>query len=310
MTKRNKQPLGRGLNSLLGGAGASNTDLTSPLEYDGARSIASLPLALIDPNPDQPRRQFDGERLEELAASIKHLGLVQPITVQPRPGGRYLLVSGERRYRAAQMAGLDSLPVYIRQAESDQVLEMALVENIQREDLNAIEIALAYQQLSETYHLTHEQLAERVGKKRATVSNYLRLLRLPAQIQLGLSERLLEMGHARALLQIEDPERQMELYQLTIQESLSVRDVEELARAIKEGGSVEQVEARPTAVEARPRPRQPEEYKALEKHLGQVFGVKVALKCNPQGKGRISIPFAGEEELERIILLLERIQQH
>lgn len=310
MSKRNKQPLGRGLNSLLGGADVSKETLLAPLEHDGARSIAALPLALIDTNPDQPRRQFDEERLEELATSIKYLGLIQPITVQPRSGGRYMLVSGERRYRAAQMAGLDSLPVYIRQGEGEQVLEMALVENIQREDLNAIEIALAYQQLAEAYHLTHEQLAERVGKKRATVSNYLRLLRLPAQIQLGLSERLLEIGHAKALLQIDDPERQMELYQLTIQESLSVRDVEELARAIKEGGPSEQAPSSVLSPASPSRSRQPEEYQALEKHLGQVFGAKVALKCNPQGKGRISIPFAGEEELERIILLLERIQQH
>lgn len=309
MSKRNKQPLGRGLNSLLGGADDTSTGLVTQLEHDGALSIASLPLALIDTNPDQPRRQFDEERLEELATSIKHLGLIQPITVQPRLGGRYMLISGERRYRAARMAGLDSLPVYIRQGYGEQVLEMALVENIQREDLNAIEIALAYQQLAETHNLTHEQLAERVGKKRATVSNYLRLLRLPAQIQLGLSERLLEIGHAKALLQIDDPERQMELYQLTVQESLSVRDVEELARAIKEGGVREQEVSSVPSSTTPPRLRQPEEYRVLEKHLGQVFGTKVALKCNPQGKGRISIPFAGEEELERIILLLERIQQ-
>lgn len=310
MSKRNKQPLGRGLNALLGGVDTSSAGPVNALEYE-ASSIASLPLALIDPNPDQPRRQFDQERLEELAASIKHLGLVQPITVQPQAKGRYMLVSGERRYRAAQIAGLDSLPVYIKQGEGEQMLEMALVENIQREDLNAIEIALAYQQLAETYQLTHEQLAERVGKKRATVSNYLRLLRLPAQIQLGLSQRLLEMGHARALLQIEDPERQMELYQLTIQENLSVRDVEELARAIKDAGAPEEGEpAASTLPKGRPATRQPEEYKTLEKHLGQVFGTKVILKCNAQGKGRISIPFAKEEELERIILLLERIQQH
>lgn len=310
MSKRNKQPLGRGLNALLGGVDTSSAAPVNALEYE-ASSIASLPLALIDPNPDQPRRQFDQERLEELAASIKHLGLVQPITVQPQAKGRYMLVSGERRYRAAQIAGLDSLPVYIKQGEGEQMLEMSLVENIQREDLNAIEIALAYQQLAEVYQLTHEQLAERVGKKRATVSNYLRLLRLPAQIQLGLSQRLLEMGHARALLQIEDPERQMELYQLAIQENLSVRDVEELARAIKDAGASEEGEsATSTLPKGRPATRQPEEYKTLEKHLGQVFGTKVILKCNAQGKGRLSIPFAKEEELERIILLLERIQQH
>lgn len=309
MSKQNKPRLGRGLDSLLGGSSASEA-VSSLQSYGapmGASSIATLPLSLIDPNPDQPRQDFDAERIAELADSIRHLGLVQPITVQPQPNGRYLIISGERRYRAASLINLGEIPVYIRQAEQGEVLEMALVENIQREDLNAIEIALAYQQLSEGHGLTQEALAERVGKKRATVSNYLRLLRLPAQIQLGLSQRLLEMGHARALLQVDDPERQLELYQMTIDERLSVREVEDIARAIKQ--APEELEQPSSTSSAKPKREQQQEYRALEKHLRQVFGAKVALKCSSSGKGHISIPFAREEELERIILLLERIQQ-
>ncbi len=309
MSKRHKPLLGRGLDSLLGG---TSTDATLEGLQHGAglhaSSIATLPLSLIDPNKAQPRQDFDQERIEELATSIRSLGLIQPITVQPQPDGRYLIISGERRYRAAQLAGLTELPVYVRQAATEEILELALVENIQREDLNAIEIALAYQQLSESLGLTHEALAERVGKKRATVSNYLRLLRLPAQIQLGLSQRLLEMAHARALLQVEDPERQLELYQMTITEKLSVREVEDLARAIEQGQPEEETSDIPP-VATRGKASQPQEFKALEHHLGQVFGAKVSLRCSPKGKGRITIPFAGEEELERIILLLERIQK-
>ena len=239
---KNKNVLGRGLGNLLGGETASAA-------LQGTVSIQELPLEKIAPNPDQPRKHFEQEGLEELAASLRALGLVQPITVQALPSGSYQIISGERRWRAAQLAGLKTLPAYIRSTQEGELLELALIENIQREDLNAIEIALAYQQLIEQHGLTQAKLAERVGKKRVTISNYIRLLQLPAEIQLGLTQHLIDMGHARALLQVEDTERQIELYNLIITEHLSVRAVEELARAI-----AEEPEATPLPT---PHPQQP-----------------------------------------------------
>ena len=286
MAMKTKSVLGRGLGNLL-----PDEPMAS---LSGAASIQELSISLIQPNPNQPRREFDEERLEELASSIRALGLVQPITVQELGGGQYQIISGERRWRAAQRAGLERLPAYIR----------PVVENIQREDLNAIEIALAYQQIIDLQHLKQEELAERVGKKRTTVANYLRLLRLPAEIQLGLTQRLIDMGHARALLQIEDTERQLELYALIQQEQLSVRAVEELARAVQQGGE-EPPSAKPASA---PKPSARADYKILEQHLAQVFASRVTLRCNAQGKGRLTIPFSSDEELERIMQLLERVQ--
>ena len=298
-TAKNKNVLGRGLGNLLGGETASAA-------LQGTVSIQELPLEKIAPNPDQPRKHFEQEGLEELAASLRALGLVQPITVQALPSGSYQIISGERRWRAAQLAGLKTLPAYIRSTQEGELLELALIENIQREDLNAIEIALAYQQLIEQHGLTQAKLAERVGKKRVTISNYIRLLQLPAEIQLGLTQRLIDMGHARALLQVEDTERQIELYNLIITEHLSVRAVEELARAI-----TEEPEATPLPT---PHPQQPakaerKDFKLLERHLDQVFSSKVTLRCSASGKGKLTIPFSGDEDLERIMQLLERIQQ-
>lgn len=296
MAMKTKSVLGRGLGNLL-----PDEPMAS---LSGAASIQELSISLIQPNPNQPRREFDEERLEELASSIRALGLVQPITVQELGGGQYQIISGERRWRAAQLAGLERLPAYIRPVRAEELMELALVENIQREDLNAIEIALAYQQIIDLQHLKQEELAERVGKKRTTVANYLRLLRLPAEIQLGLTQRLIDMGHARALLQIEDTERQLELYALIQQEQLSVRAVEELARAVQQGG-----EELPTAKSASaPKPSVRADYKILEQHLAQVFASRVTLRCNAQGKGRLTIPFSSDEELERIMQLLERVQ--
>lgn len=293
---KTKSVLGRGLGNLL-----PDEPMAS---LSGAASIQELSISLIQPNPNQPRREFDEERLEELASSIRALGLVQPITVQELGGGQYQIISGERRWRAAQRAGLERLPAYIRPVRAEELMELALVENIQREDLNAIEIALAYQQIIDLQQLKQEELAERVGKKRTTVANYLRLLRLPAEIQLGLTQRLIDMGHARALLQIEDAERQLELYALIQQEQLSVRAVEELARAVQQGG-----EELPTAKPASaPKPSARADYKILEQHLAQVFASRVTLRCNAQGKGRLTIPFSSDEELERIMQLLERVQ--
>jgi spoOJ protein len=296
---KNKNVLGRGLGNLLGGETASAA-------LQGTVSIQELPLEKIAPNPDQPRKHFEQEGLEELAASLRVLGLVQPITVQALPSGSYQIISGERRWRAAQLAGLKTLPAYIRSTQEGELLELALIENIQREDLNAIEIALAYQQLIEQHGLTQAKLAERVGKKRVTISNYIRLLQLPAEIQLGLTQRLIDMGHARALLQVEDTERQIELYNLIITEHLSVRAVEELARAIAEEPEATPL---PTPQSQQPAKAERKDFKLLERHLALVFSSKVTLRCSASGKGKLTIPFSGDEDLERIMQLLERIQQ-
>ncbi len=298
-TAKNKNVLGRGLGNLLGGETATQA-------LQSTTSIQELPLEKIAPNPDQPRKHFEQEALEELAASLKVLGLVQPITVQALPSGSYQIISGERRWRAAQMAGLKTLPAYIRTTQPSELLELALIENIQREDLNAIEVALAYQQLTEQYGLSQSKVAERVGKKRVTVTNYIRLLQLPAEIQLGLTQRLIDMGHARALLQVDDTERQIELYNLIVTEHLSVRAVEELARAISEAPETTPL---PTPQHQHSEKTERKDFKLLEQHLAQVFSSKVTLRCSASGKGKLTIPFSGDEELERIMQLLERIQK-
>ena len=305
MTKTKSKPLGRGLNTLLG----SSTDtLTTDSLLDsvlGAPAIGTLPLSQIRPNKDQPRKDFDEERLEELAESIRTLGLVQPITVEPLGDGTYQIIAGERRWRAAQRAGLQEIPVYIRTTNASERRELTLIENIQRQDLNAIEVALAYQEILESQQLTQEELARRIGKKRSSIANYLRLLRLPAEIQLGLTQRLIDMGHARALLQVEDPERQMELYQLIRTEHLSVRAVEELARAISETPQTEDNTDVPT-----PKGKRIEraEFALLEEQLTHLFASKVTLRSSASGKGKLTIPFANDKELEHILLLLERLQ--
>lgn len=304
MTKKIKTTLGKGLDSMLGGETLSAWE--APQQSSASASIAMIPLDKIKPNPNQPRRAFSDEGLQELAESLRHLGLVQPITVQRLSHDQYQIISGERRFRAAELAELTELPAYIREVSSGEVLEMALVENIQREDLTAIEIALAYQNLLTETGATQEQVAQRVGKNRATVANYMRLLRLPAEIQLGLSQRLLEMGHARALLQVDDPERQLELYHMTLKEDLSVREVEELAKAIQTGG--DQIIDTDGAKEKKKASNNASAFRELEDHLGKVFGSKVRFRCNPKGKGSISIPFTSEEDLERLIALLQRIQ--
>ncbi|MDO4672386.1 MAG: ParB/RepB/Spo0J family partition protein [Porphyromonadaceae bacterium] len=288
MGKPHKFALGRGLESLL------------PQEPVGSSSISEIEISQIHPNPDQPRRIFEDESLDELAESIEAIGLVQPITLR-EDGDGYMIISGERRWRAAKKAGLQKLPAYIRTAEDDEVMEMALVENIQREDLNAIEVALAYQKLLEINRMTQEELGKRIGKKRATISNYIRLLKLPAEVQLALTSKKIDMGHARALLRVSDPEMQLALYEQTVRENLSVRQVEELAAAIENGQA--------------PKPKKKAEksadqqlFKELTNHLSQVFKTKVKLQANDKGKGKLTIPFANEEELERIMMLLENVK--
>ena len=216
--------LGRGLDALID---------TTHLSTAGSSSISEIPLDKIYPNPDQPRRTFDEEALEELAQSIKEHGVISPITLRKDANNQYMIIAGERRFRASKIAGLDSIPAYIRTAKDEQVMEWALIENIQREDLDAIEIALAYQRLMDEYSLTQERMSERVGKKRATVANYLRLLKLPAEIQLGIKEKKIDMGHARAILGSASPEQQLSIYKRILQNGLSVRKVEELVSASK-----------------------------------------------------------------------------
>ncbi len=295
MALMKKSALGRGLDALI---------TMDDLRTGGSSSICEIELSKIQPNPEQPRSVFDEESLDELTASIRSLGIIQPITVKETGDGQYLIISGERRYRASLKAGLTQIPAYVKTAEDDNVVEMALIENIQREDLNAIEIALAYQKLIDNYGLTQEQLSERVGKKRTTIANYLRLLKLPAEIQMGLKDKRIDMGHARALISVEDPEVQIALYEQILADGLSVRSVEELVKFIASGGELEKKKG-----EVKPaQPAMPDEFKLLREHLSSFFQTKVQLTCNNKGKGKITIPFSSEEELEKLISLLDNIK--
>ena len=290
-----KRPaLGRGLDALI--------TMEEP-KTSGSSSISEIELGKIQPNPDQPRSVFEAETLDELAASIRALGVIQPITLREIGADKYMIISGERRYRASLAAGLTTIPAYIRTAEDDNVVEMALIENIQREDLNAIEIALAYQKLIDQYGLTQERLSERVGKKRATIANYLRLLKLPAEIQVGLKDKRIDMGHARALIPVEDPKIQLALYEQIVQDGLSVRQVEEYVRELADGTADVK-----TPSKAKAKASTSEEFDLLKEHLSNFFQTKVQLVCNNKGKGKITIPFASEEELEKLISLLDTIK--
>ncbi|MCC8153483.1 MAG: ParB/RepB/Spo0J family partition protein [Tannerellaceae bacterium] len=289
-----KSALGRGLDALI---------TMDDLSTSGSSSISEIELSKIQPNPDQPRTVFEEEALEELATSIRALGVIQPITLRETGADKYMIISGERRYRASLRAGLERIPAYIKTAEDENVVEMALIENIQREDLNSIEIALAYQKLIDGYGLTQERLSERVGKKRTTIANYLRLLKLPAEIQMGLKDKKIDMGHARALIPVQDPEVQLAFYEQILADGLSVRSVEEMVRTLGEGTN-------PLEKEPKNKPGQklPEEYNMLKEHLSRFFNTKVQLTYNDKGKGKISIPFTSEEELERLIGLLDNLK--
>jgi ParB family chromosome partitioning protein len=259
-------------------------------------------IRLVDANPFQPRTVFDQEALEELTASIKELGVIQPITVRETETGRYQLITGERRFRAATAAGLTQIPAYIRTADDQGMLEMALVENIQREDLNAVDIAISYQRLVEECSLTQENLSLRVGKKRATVANYLRLLKLPAEIQVGLRENRISMGHARALVGIEDHHDQINLFYKIIEEELSVRKAEELARKIEEG-AIHREKPKPPVQPVLPQP-----YEELKNQLADFFNTDIELRRNGKGTGKIIIGFTSDDELERIIGIFDRLK--
>ena len=287
--KRNA--LGRGLDSLI------SMDDVQP---SGSSAINEIAIDLIKPNPDQPRINFDEEALEELATSIRELGIIQPLTLRSAEAGTYMIISGERRYRAAKLAGLDTVPAYVRTANDSELTEMALIENIQREDLNAIEIALTFRKLIDQYNLTQERLSERIGKKRATIANFLRLLKLPAEAQLGLRDKAVDMGHARALLSVEKPTMQLKLYNEILKKGLSVRQVEQRAKEMNEEGSTEPKAPAKKVNNA--------DYDVLKQHLSKSFGVAVSFACNKDGKGKISFPFKNEEELERIIRIFDTLK--
>ncbi len=290
-----KNALGRGLDALL--------DI-SDIQTEGSSSINEIELDKIKVNPNQPRREFNEEALRELADSISEIGIIQPITLRQTDDNLYQIIAGERRFRAAQLAGLKTIPAYIRTADDENVMEMALIENIQREDLNSVEIALAYQHLLDQYNLTQERLSERVGKNRATIANYLRLLKLPAEIQMGLQNKQIEMAHARALVSLSDAKLQVKLYRETIENGYSVRKVEELVKSLTQGEAV-----RSGGKKIMPKgSKLPEEYNVLKQQLTGFFKTKVQLTCSPKGKGKISIPFNNEEELERIMALFDSMK--
>lgn len=298
--KYSKSVLGRGLDDLDRGRGLDALIDTGGVRTQGSSTINEVSVADIYPNADQPRRDFDESAMHELAASIREIGIIQPITVRQGSDGRYQIVAGERRWRAAQIVGLTTIPAYIRTIDDENIMAVALVENIQREDLNAIEIALAYQHLLEGEGMTQEKVAERVGKSRTAVANQLRLLRLPAQVQMSLQKREIEMGHARALLALDSPSMQIKLFNETRRNGYSVRKVEELAQAMKEG-STKTVKSHT--------PRQPDAYAALRKQLSDFLSTKVSLSCSSKGKGKITISFANEEELERIMSVFDRMKE-
>ena len=300
--KYDRNVLGRGLDDMGLGRGLDALiDTTTQVKTEGSSNLNEVEIALIEPNPNQPRREFDQEALQELATSIRELGIIQPITLRKLEGEKYQIIAGERRWRASQLAGLTTIPAYIVTVEDQNAMEMALVENIQREDLNAIEIALAYQHLAEETGMTQAKISERVGKSRAAVTNYMRLLKLPAQVQIALKNHEIEMGHARALLSIDSPSQQIKLFKEVQQQHLSVRKVEELVQALKSGDDVKTARGKVTA-----KNQLPEEFNILKNRLSQFFQTKVQMSCSPKGKGKISIQFDNEEQLEYIMNVLDR----
>ena len=306
----NKEPrgLGRGLGAILGDS-ASLDQLRKPVGYvnkeivgaktrvEGSADIVRIPADMIEPNPFQPRMSFDTEALEELTASIRSLGLIQPITVRKTAGDKYQIISGERRFRACKAAGMDIIPAYIRSASDQSMLEMAIVENIPREDLDPIEVALGYRRLIEECSLTQEQMAARIGKKRASVTNYLRLLKLPAKVQHDLKVGLLSVGHAKVILGVEDPQMQEELCAMVVKGGLSVRQLEDKVRRLER--------------EEDPARRQeyaqelPDEYFRVLEHIGKYFEEDISLKRSAGGKGTMTIRFSSDAEVQRFLKALD-----
>ena len=286
--------MGRGLDALI------STDEVRP---QGSSTINEIPISQIEANPNQPRREFDPTALQELANSIREIGIIQPITLRQVDEERYQIIAGERRWRASQMAGLTAIPAYIRTIKDENVMEMALVENIQREDLNAIEIALAYEHLMSSTGMTQEKVSERVGKSRTAIANYLRLLKLPAQVQMALQNKEIDMGHARALLAIESPSLQVKLFKEIQKNGYSVRKVEEMVQKLKNGEDIVSGKKKITAKQ-----QMPEEFDTLKQRLSDFLNAPVQMSISASGKGKISIPFANEQELERIINMFDKLK--
>ena len=291
MAAKKTSALGKGLEALLGGTPVSRNDnnigtLATELSY--------IPLDKIKPNPEQPRKEFDKQALEELTQSVRENGVIVPITVM-KENGEYILIAGERRYRAAKSAGLSEIPAYIRIATKKEVMEMALVENIQREDLNAIEIALALKGLIEECNLTQEQMSERIGKNRSTITNYLRLLKLPAEVQVAIRNNQISMGHARCLVNLESDGEQIEMMKRIIEKGLSVRQVEDLAKQSREKQQQGQIKKK----------QLPEFHAARRKALSAKLDTDIEITRSQRGKGKITIAFKNDKDFERIIALLE-----
>ena len=305
MSKKNERGLGMGLGAILGEksdigplrkpVGYLNKDVLGSKEPQDTSDIIRIPAGMIEPNPFQPRQSFDQEALAELAESIRTFGLIQPITVRKKAQGKYQIISGERRFKACSMAGLEMIPAYIRDANDQGMLEMAIVENIQRENLDPIEVAMSYQRLIEECNLTQEKMAERVGKKRASVTNYLRLLKLPAKVQHDLKVGLLSVGHAKVLLGVDDQALQEELCDVVIKNDLSVRQLEERLHRLAKGEKPVKEQQLPD-----------DYYKVLE-HMGKFFRNNISLKRNPSGKGSMTIRFDSDEEMGRFLKALDEV---
>ncbi len=289
-----KKPLipGRGLDAILGNI---DVEAINGSTSDVTAAISMVPINDIETNPFQPRKEFDDNALQELAQSIREQGIITPITVRRMPDGKYQLIAGERRFRAAQLADLSELPAYIRVATDSQMMEMALVENIQRENLNAMEIALSYNALIEECQLTHEQLSQRVGKDRSTITNYLRLLNLPAETQLALSSGQISMAHARALINVDDPERHLAILHDIVNRHLSVHQTEQLVKANKQ----------PARQPVTAKPELPTTHSAAQSQLRQTLQSDVEIKRSRRGKGTLTIHFNNDEDFDRIMKLLD-----
>ena len=285
--------LGRGLDALIS---------TEAVRTSGSSTINEIALDQIEPNPNQPRHDFDEESLQELAGSIREIGIIQPITLRQVAENRFQIIAGERRWRASQLAGLKTIPAYIRTIKDESVMEMALVENIQREDLNPIEIALAYEHLLESPGMTQEKVSERVGKSRVAITNYLRLLKLPAQVQMALQKKEIDMGHARALLGLDDPHLQLKQFNEIVKNQYSVRKVEEMVKLLNNGDDIQSGKRKIQA-----RSQLSEEMTQMRKRLGGYFKAKVLVSCSPKGKGKISIPFENEEDMKRIVAIMDQL---
>ena len=287
--------LGRGLDALIS---------TDAVRTQGSSTINEIPLDQIEPNANQPRSLFDDDKLQELASSIREIGIIQPITLRQTAENRFQIIAGERRWRASQMAGLKTIPAYIRTINDQDVMEMALVENIQREDLNPIEIALAYEHLIESTGMTQDRISERVGKSRSAITNYLRLLKLPAQVQISLQKKEIDMGHARALLSLDSPSLQLKVFKETMKNGWSVRKVEEVVNSLKNGEDIESANKKIKA-----KAQLSENLTSMRDQLAATLNTKVQLSCSPKGKGKISIPFSNEEELKRIVNEIGKLKE-